>query len=161
MRYFSVAEDTRLLLILVIIISGAILVMGTLMVVLHCRRVREKHWRDKVTDNFTEQEVWPQSANNKVTLTQCWQKSKIKYLDELDKINVLFMWDSICINLGLWWLYKVGCVDFEIIPNSTSASAVGQLDFEMIGHQNSAEIYIALCLNFQKSNNFYSGNKIK
>ena len=65
-KYFSVAEDTRLLLILVIIISGAILVMGTLMVALHCRRVREKHWQDKVTDN-TEQEIWPQQAgNNKV-----------------------------------------------------------------------------------------------
>ena len=67
MRYFAVPEDTRLLLILVIIISCAILVMGTLMVTLHCRRVREKHWQDKVTDNFNEQEIWPQQpGNNKV-----------------------------------------------------------------------------------------------
>ena len=66
---FLFAEDTRLLLILVIIISGAILVMGTLMVVLHCRRVKEKHWRDKVTDNFTDQEIWPrQSGDTKVTV---------------------------------------------------------------------------------------------
>ena len=60
------------------------------------------------------------------------------------------------INLGLWLLYKVGCVDFEIIPNSTSASAVSR----PTGFRNDRSpgldtnnIHLS-CFNFQRSNNF-------
>ena len=57
-------EDTTLLVGLVILVSGAILVMGILSMALHCRRIRHKDCRDK------EQELWadPQETN-KVSVT--------------------------------------------------------------------------------------------
>ena len=58
------AEDTTLLLSLVVVICGAILVMGSLMVALHCRKVRHKHCQDK------EQEpVWPTQTDSTSKVT--------------------------------------------------------------------------------------------